>query len=277
MSTNSVLIVDDDSEIHDLIRAMLKDTPWNAESSVNAEEALARLKNASYDVVLTDIMMPGMDGLTLLHHILETRPEAKVVVMTAFNRPDRVAGSLREKAAAYLSKPFSKSILVETLSSALRWQMQADDIEVLSDRPNWITVRARCKLEVAGRLTRFFHEMPTQLDTEQREMASVAFSELLMNAIEHGGKLDPEKKVELHFIRTERAITYYVRDPGEGFSLDKLQHAAISHPGDSTGHLEVREEMGIGPGGFGILLLKNFADELIYNSKGNEVILIKRL
>ena len=107
-------------------------------------------------------------------------------------------------------------------------------------------------------------------------MASVAFSELLTNAIEHGGRLDPEKKVELHFIRTEHAIVYYVRDPGEGFSYDKLHHAAISNPETPTEHLEVREEMGIGPGGFGLLLLKNFADELIYNSKGNEVILIKR-
>ena len=75
----------------------------------------------------------------------------------------------------------------------------------------------------------------------------------------------------------ERAITYYVRDPGEGFSLDKLQHAAISHPGDSTGHLEVREEMGVGPGWIRDAAVEALRHELIYNSKGNEVILIKRL
>ena len=139
--SNNILIVDDDSEVHDLIRSMLKDTQWNAESISCGEEALVRLKNTSYDVVLTDILMPGMDGLTLLHHILAIRPDSKVVVMTAFNRPDRVAVSLREQAAGYLSKPFTRSTLLEALSNAMRWQRQPDDIEVLSDRPNWITVR----------------------------------------------------------------------------------------------------------------------------------------
>ena len=71
--------------------------------------------------------------------------------MTAHNRPDRVAGSLREQAAAYLSKPFTKGALLDVLSTAIRWEMQPDDIEVLSDKPNWITVRARCTVEAAGR------------------------------------------------------------------------------------------------------------------------------
>ena len=155
--------------------------------------------------------------------------------------------------------------------------MEHDDIEVLSDKPNWIAVKARCTLEIADRLIRFFRELPTDLDADQRDSAAGAFRELLINAVEHGGKLDPEKKVELHFMRTERSIVYYVRDPGQGFSLDKLPHAAISHPGDPIEHIKIRQELGIRPGGFGLLLLNNFADELIYNSKGNEVILIKHI
>lgn len=277
MPEKTVLIVDDDPEVHDLIRVMLKSPGWATESALSASEALAWLEDHSCDVVLTDILMPGMDGLTLLGRILAIRPGARVVMMTAFNNPDRVVGSMRAQAAGYLSKPFTKDRLLESLTEALSSPMEPDDIEVLSDKPDWISVKARCKLETASRLTRFFRELPADLDGEVRELVSMAFRELLTNAVEHGGKLDPEKMVELHFIRTERTIVYYVRDPGQGFSLDKLPHAAISHPGAPFEHTKVREELGIRPGGFGLLLLKKVADELIYNAKGNQVILIKRL
>jgi len=277
MSGYRLLIVDDDPEVHEMLGAMLKSTSWSAEFSHSGEKALELLQERAYDVVLADILMPEMDGLTLLTRIADSRPETKVLIMTAENRPDRIAGSMRGKAAGYLSKPFSKDQLMDALADARALHVEPDDIEVLSDRPNWISVRARCKMDVAERLIRFFREAPTVLDSEQRDVAANAFRELLINAIEHGGKLDPEKKVELHFVRTHSSIVYYIRDPGQGFSLDKLPHAAISHPGDPTQHTKVREELGIRPGGFGLLLLNNFADELIYNSKGNEVILIKRI
>ncbi len=255
---------------------MLKGTSWNPESANSGEEALARLRDRSYDVILTDIVMPGIDGLSLLRRIAEIHPQASVLVMTAESRPDRVAGSIRGHAVGYLSKPFSKEQLTDALTDAQAPRMEADDLEVLSDKPNWIAVRARCKLDVARRLVRFFRELPSDLDQNERDGAAAAFRELLTNAIEHGGKLDPGQKVELHFIRTTTSLVYYVRDPGEGFSFDKLAHAAISHPDDPTEHLKIREDLGIRPGGFGLLMLNDFADELIYNSRGNEVILIKR-
>jgi CheY-like chemotaxis protein/anti-sigma regulatory factor (Ser/Thr protein kinase) len=277
MSTETLLIVDDDPEIHQLVRVMLQDTSWRPESAASGEAALSRLQEQHFEIVLVDILMPEMDGLTLLSRILEVRPDAKVLMMTAENRPDRVAGSMRGQAAGYLSKPFSKDQLKDALTEARSSHMQPDDIEVLSDKPHWIAVKARCTLEIADRLIRFFRELPTDLDADQRDAAANAFRELLINAVEHGGKLDPQKKVELHFIRTERSIVYYIRDPGQGFSLDNLPHAAISHPGDPIEHIKFRQAQGIRPGGFGLLLLNNFADELIYNSKGNEVILIKRV
>jgi CheY-like chemotaxis protein/anti-sigma regulatory factor (Ser/Thr protein kinase) len=277
MPAKRVLIVDDDPEVHVLLRSMLRGTDWQIESALGGEQALARLKDQTFEIVLTDILMPDIDGLTLLNRIHAIRPDTKVLVMTAFNRPDRVADSIRGHAAGYLAKPFSKEKLLNSLADALAWRMEPDDIEVVSDRPNWISVKARCKLETADRLIQFFQELPADLDTEQRELASTAFRELLINAVEHGGHLDPEKKVELHFIRTRHSIVYYIRDPGEGFSLDKLPHAAVSNPDTPMAHTEVRQEMGIRPGGFGLLLLRNFADELLYSAKGNEAILIKYL
>jgi anti-sigma regulatory factor (Ser/Thr protein kinase) len=199
-------------------------------------------------------------------------------MMTLKNTPAHVMESLRRDASAYLSKPFLRDMLLTTLENALANSVPRDDITILSDKPEWISLQIRCRLATADRLAQFVRELPGELQPDQREQIATAFRELLMNAVEHGGHLDPEKTVDLHYIRTARAIVYYIRDPGEGFSMNALAHAAIANsPDEPLRHLELRRELGIRPGGFGLLMTKSFADELIYSAKGNEVILIKYL
>jgi CheY-like chemotaxis protein/anti-sigma regulatory factor (Ser/Thr protein kinase) len=258
---------------------MLADARWEAYSASSADEALAHLEtNSAYDVFLVDILMPGMDGLTLLGRLRFRYPDIPVVMMTVKNTPEHVLGSLRREAAAYIGKPFSRDALLTTLHNALSAPVNGDDIKVLSDKPNWISLQIRCRLATADRLTQFVRELPSDLDPESREQIATAFRELLMNAVEHGGHLDPNKTVDLSYIRTARTIVYYIRDPGEGFSMDTLAHAAIANSAEEPmRHLQLRSQMGIRPGGFGLLMTKSFADELIYSAKGNEVILIKYL
>jgi CheY-like chemotaxis protein/anti-sigma regulatory factor (Ser/Thr protein kinase) len=273
-----VLIVDDDPSIHELVQAMLAGASWEADSASNGEEALARLQAHSYDVVLADILMPGMDGLALLAQLRARHPNIPVVMMTVKNTPDHVLGSLRREAAAYISKPFTRDTILSTLQNALSTSVSDDDIKILSDQPHWISLQIRCQLATADRLTQFVRELPSDLDPDQREQIATAFRELLMNAVEHGGHLDPKKTVDLSYIRTARSIVYYIRDPGEGFSMDTLAHAAVANTAEEPfRHVELRRKMGIRPGGFGLLMTKSFADELIYSAKGNEVILIKYL
>jgi CheY-like chemotaxis protein len=274
----SLLVVDDDPSIHDLIGAMLTGKNWRMDTAANGEEALSRLETRAYDVVLTDILMPGMDGLTLLGEMRGRYPYTSMVVMTVKNTPDHILGSLRSQATAYIAKPFERELLLGTLESALSTIVHRDDIKVLSDKPNWISLEVRCKLATVERVTQFVRELPGDLDTDDRERIAIAFRELLMNAIEHGGRLDPEKTVSIAYIRTARCIVYYIRDPGEGFSLEGLSHAAVGNSSDDPlRHAELREQMGTRPGGFGLLLTQSFADELIYSGKGNEVIFIKYL
>jgi anti-sigma regulatory factor (Ser/Thr protein kinase) len=106
----------------------------------------------------------------------------------------------------------------------------------------------------------------------------MAIREILINAIEHGAGSDPQKKVIITFVRGERVLFYYVRDPGKGFAMEKLKHSALSNPEQSPiEHVEVREQLGLRPGGFGILITRQIVDELIYNAAGNEVLLVKYL
>jgi anti-sigma regulatory factor (Ser/Thr protein kinase) len=113
---------------------------------------------------------------------------------------------------------------------------------------------------------------------EHRDDIVGAFREILLNAMEHGANFDPSQHVEISFIRARRAIACRVKDPGQGFSLEELRHAAINNPTDDLfRHTGVREAKGLRPGGFGILLTKKLVDELIYSEKGNEVLLVKYL
>lgn len=272
-----ILLVDDDAGILKLLTSALQHT-GHLESVSNAEQAIDRLEHTSYDVVVTDLKMPGMGGLELLRRVRQIRPQARVIVITADGGPDTVAESLRNNAFTYLVKPFSMTVLKDAIQQALSSDNGHDDIRILSAKPNWFSLSLRCKMEIADRILNFLRAIDMDLSHEDQDRIATAFRELLINAIEHGGHSDPEKRVELTYVRTAGAIIYYLHDPGEGFSLEKIPHAAISNdPDNPVGHTEIRDQMGIRPGGFGLLLTRNIADELIYSEKGNEVMLVKYL
>lgn len=81
---------------------------WHLESAYDGLEGLSRVREKAFDVVLTDVRMPGMDGLDLLRRIRELRPDAKVIVMTAESTPQGVIRCLCDQAFSYFSKPFAR-------------------------------------------------------------------------------------------------------------------------------------------------------------------------
>jgi len=272
-----ILLVDDDAGIVDYLSAALRDA-GQIEHASTGEEALDRIEHASYDVILTDLKMPGMGGIELLRRVHEIRPDTRVIVMTGNSAPVAVAESLRHQAFSYLVKPFTLSALKDVIHSALSFTGGRDEIRVLSAKPAWIALSLCCKLEIADRILNFLRAMDLDLSQEEQDHLATVFRELLINAIEHGGQSDPEKRVDLTCVRTPGAIIYYLHDPGEGFSFDRIPHAAISNnPGDPVGHTEIRDQLGIRPGGFGLLMTRKLADELIYSEKGNEVMVVKYL
>ena len=101
---------------------------------------------------------------------------------------------------------------------------------------------------------------------------------MLINAMEHGAGFDARKVVEVTAAKTARAIVYHFRDPGNGFSRESLTHAAQTPAMDDVGERgRARRPRELRPGGFGMLIARQVADELVYNEPGNEVILIKHI
>jgi len=132
-------------------------------------------------------------------------------------------------------------------------------------------------MPTADRLLQFMREIARLPEKEGRE-AGIAFREMLLNAMEHGGQFNPEQFVEITYVRTRRMAICRIKDPGQGFALEELQHSALMNPpANALEHVLVRERQGLRPGGYGVLLSRHMVDELLYYEQGNEVFLVKYL
>jgi anti-sigma regulatory factor (Ser/Thr protein kinase) len=220
-----------------------------------------------------------MSGLEVLARARALPTPPLVVVMTADDTSETLLEAVRRQAYRYLRKPFAPNAIVAVVDEAIaKASAAALSIEVVSAKPEWLEIVAPCSLEMADRIQSFIMQLETDLPEPVRESVAQAFRELLTNAIEWGGKLDPNRKVRISYVRAKRMLLYRIADPGEGFDIDRLRHAAISNPDDDPiRHLAVREEYGLRPGGFGLAMTRSLVDELIYNEARNEVICVKYL
>ena len=197
--------------------------------------------------------------------------------MTSDDTPETLLTAVRDQAFMYVHKPVAPATLLETVRDALQAPEPAP-IEVVSARPDWVELVVPCTREAAERIHAVMAHLGTKLDPKLRDSIAFAFRELLTNAIEWGGKLDPNRKVRIACLRAKRMLIYRIADPGEGFNIDDLPHAAIGQPSDDPiAHMQVREDKGIRPGGFGLLMVRASVDELLYNEKRNEVVFVKYL
>ena len=277
MSPRSLLVIDADPSVQDYLSGLLQRDDREIQHVPGSREALDLLRTAPVDLVLAGQGNNGFDGLKLLRRVRSIQPATKVILTGDFD-PSRILAAIRQRAFGYLHRPLSPGPLSELVQQALDSDAWQDDIRVVSARPEWITLDVRCKIDAADRTTHFLREITAHMSTQSGEDVASAFRELLMNAIEHGGKNNPHKRVRTSILHTARALIVHIHDPGTGFSLDFLPHAAISNPQDSPiRHVEVRAEEGRRPGGFGILLTRNLVDELLYNERGNAVLFIKYL
>jgi anti-sigma regulatory factor (Ser/Thr protein kinase) len=152
-------------------------------------------------------------------------------------------------------------------------------IEVISAVPSWVELLISCTREAAEITQAFVAKLEADLPHELINSIRQALRELLLNAVEWGGKLDPKQKVRVARMRYTRMLLYRVADPGSGFSFEALEHASVHETSaESIARVAVvRDQLGMGPGGFGIAMARAIGDELLYNEAQNEVVLIKYL
>jgi DNA-binding NarL/FixJ family response regulator len=274
-SQKTALVVGPDPKIATEVSATLPD--WNIERAANNLSALAMIQARPFDLVLTGENTSGKADVELLRKIRRIRPHLRLIILANESTPADVIASMREHAFSYFSTPFSPASFAEMIQLATEGQCWDDGVEVLSASPAWVRLAAPCDKRTADRLMQFFHEIVDLPECERDDVAA-AFREMLLNAIEHGACFDPGQYVEISYIRGRHIVMCRVKDPGAGFTLEEIQHAAIANPPDDPlRHQMHRDAQGLRPGGFGLLLTRSLVDELIFGEKGNEVLLIKYL
>jgi anti-sigma regulatory factor (Ser/Thr protein kinase)/ActR/RegA family two-component response regulator len=273
-----VLIIGSQSPVSREIGDALIAANLPMEYAAGHADALQRLRIRAFGVVITSAYNAVEEGLAFLEEIRSIRPGIKCIVLAHKSTPDEVIAALRARVFAFFSPPFDTCEIANLASSAASDNQFRDDIEILSARPGWVSLRVNSRLVTAERLLSFAKELSAQLPEDSRHEMLQALREILLNAMEHGAAFNPEQSVEVTAIRTARTMVFRVRDPGAGFRAESLSHSASANsPSDPTAHIALREEEGMRPGGYGLLLASGTVDELIYNEIGNEAILIKYL
>ena len=273
----SALIVDAVPQVSGALHGVLSREEWNIVHVPDNRSALRLVEERPFDLIITGTGSTGKEDIDLLRKIRQVRAHIRLIILTDESTPAYVIEAIRERAFSYFSTPFSIASFAEMVRSASTAPLWDDGIELVSATPEWISIIARCDKKTADRLVQFFQEM-SDLPLSEKEDVATAFREMLLNAIEHGGNFDPDQYVEVAYVRTSKLVMCRIKDPGQGFSLDEIHHAAVNNPSyDPIRHILFREARGLRPGGYGVLLTKHLVDELLYSEKGNEVLLVKYL
>ncbi len=274
---NQILVVEDSANERVGLCRLLERSGYQVQAAGDGKSALELLGQRHFDVLLADVWLPGMTGLELLARLpKQSRP--KCLVITGDDAEETTLAALREHAYRCIAKPVDPAELMETIKAALESADPEDSVQVLSADPHWVELRFSCNLETASRIQDYVHRLDSRLPENVRQSAELAFHEVLMNAVEWGGHLDPRAKVQITCLRTDQLLLYRIADPGKGFDLSRLEHAAVGHQmGRPDAHIQARETKGIRPGGYGILMAQSLVDEMVYNEAHNEVVLLKYL
>jgi len=112
-------VIDDEPVIHDVLGELLTSEGYEVESSSSGEEALAKFPSQPYDVVLLDLLMPGMDGIEALRRIKKIDPAAAVIMITAFGSVESAIAAMKIGALDYIQKPFKHDDLLLTVARAI--------------------------------------------------------------------------------------------------------------------------------------------------------------
>ncbi|KKM25276.1 hypothetical protein LCGC14_1596580, partial [marine sediment metagenome] len=108
---NKILVVDDDTAVAEMCIGLLKSYGYDAEAAYSGKDALAKAKNSDYSIVISDLNMPGMNGLELLKKIKLLDDRIDVVIMTGYGTDNHAIEAMNLGATDFIAKPFKRDEL----------------------------------------------------------------------------------------------------------------------------------------------------------------------
>lgn len=126
-----ILIIEDEPAIAELVALTIRDVDANIEKTFSAEQAIFLLQNKSYDLILADWMLPGLQGIDLVQAVKNKNPEQLILMITAKADPDSIVLGLEAGADDYVSKPFEPRVLLARVKNLLRRKKTEAQSQVL--------------------------------------------------------------------------------------------------------------------------------------------------
>jgi len=295
----TVLVVDDSAVDRRFVGRLLEKTfPCTIKYATDGVEALARMKDALPDLIVTDLTMPVMDGLELVKSVRTHHPNVPVILMTAYGSEELAVKALSEGAASYVPKVQLADKLQDTMAQVLALANADQGHKRLIGCLTGTEFRFRLENDAAliDPLAELVGQMVTGMgltDFTGRLQVGVAIKEALLNALFYGSLEISKEEMEavedkllegeeVSLVERRRSQPPYrdrrifvdmklspeearfvIRDEGRGFDA-----AAVPDP-DEPGALEPE-------GGRGLSLMRAFMDEVTFNDAGNEVTMVKR-
>jgi anti-sigma regulatory factor (Ser/Thr protein kinase) len=219
-------------------------------------------------------MLPDTDGFVICDHLKRNRATnlIPVIMVTALNEPNHRASGVRVGANGYLTKPFTPDQLFEAIDKAFAWRREHEGRGTTGE----INFDVRSETTHLSQANDLLADLFAHTPLTERQIKDLrqAIMEMGGNAIEWGHRRNADLVLRITYRIDPEAVTLIIRDQGPGFNPSRIPHAASDE--DPIAHLDVRNELGIREGGFGIMLARGLVDEFRYNEKGNEVTLVKR-
>jgi|Deesub1362A_J573_1020465.scaffolds.fasta_scaffold00924_9 DNA-binding NtrC family response regulator len=120
--TGRILVVDDEKEIQNLLHKLLTKEGYEVNVATLPEEALKKIESENYDVVLLDLMLPGVKGTDIIQEIKRRQPNCAVIIMTAFGTIPNTVEAIKKGAFDYIEKPFKKGEIQHAVRNAIEQQ-----------------------------------------------------------------------------------------------------------------------------------------------------------
>ena len=269
----TVLVVDDERDTNDILASLVQARGFEPIQVFSGAETLAAVAEQQPDLILLDLMLPDIDGFELCDRLKRSRetnliPIVMVTALAGCAPPRRGRARRRQR---LLDQAVHPAQLYEVMEKALAWheehQKRGTTGEINFDIRSELTYLSQASDMLADL---FAH---TPLTDRHIKDLKQAVMEMGGNAIEWGHRKNAELvlRITYRIDPTSRHVDHH--RPRSGLQPRNLPHAASDE--DPIGHIEIRNELGLREGGFGIMLARGLVDEFRYNRLGNEVTLVK--
>ena len=287
-----IILLVDDSEVDRLLMAGLlnADFDWLVSHACNGVEALASMSDASPDVVVTDMLMPEMDGMQLVTELGAAYPQVPVILVTGQEDTSLAVKALKQGAASYVPKSKLAEKLLETVEQVLALR----DADHFDDRIVQATTNTRYRFDldndpslIAPLVDRVQQGMIGMrlCSPAQRMHIGVALEEALINAMYHGNlELPPHRLTEVRQLLHEEKKSELVEERRQQspycerrihVAADLNRHRAQFVIGDQGSGFDAQAALATnnmdGSNGRGLTLIQTFMDEVVFNPSGNEM------